>query len=135
MGNMEKISIEEVETFERLNAQLFQLHFDVTILSKKSPDAPLKKFKLGVINEKISTANKLLTDSYMPIKMFELFDEDELPSNSDVVLVLTQYIEALELWRSSHLVRRESSWYWDIKGEARIYADGPDMKYRANITQ
>jgi hypothetical protein len=131
MEKPRKLTVEEVQIYERLKQQLVQLYQDIGTLSKKAPDSPINKFKLGVINEKIATANKLLTNSFLPIEDFHLFDDSDLPSNSDVVLVLSQYLEALELWRTANIIRKESSWYWNTEGKIAIYAGNPDTNYRA----
>jgi len=58
--------------------------------------------KLGMINKVIASANDVLGSDYRPFQDFEAFDVDELPSNSDVVFVIAQYLEEIErycLWR------------------------------------
>ncbi len=65
-------------------------------LSKKKPNDPVNKFKLKFVNNLLSQANELLSEERYPDKDFRLFDEDDLPSNSDVVMMLTQYSHALD---------------------------------------
>jgi hypothetical protein len=93
----------DVDFFEKVKAQLKQLHNEVSALSKSKPDNPINKFKLGFINEKIGEANTILTGEFKPFKDFAVFNADELPSNSDVVMVLSQYLDCLEAWRSAHI--------------------------------
>ena len=40
----------EVELFEKINAQLVALHEEISALSKKSPNDGVNKFKLKLIN-------------------------------------------------------------------------------------
>lgn len=68
-------------------------------LSKKQPDGKVNKFKLGFINEKLADANGILGSQWKPLRTFEQFDVDDLPSNSDVVLILSQYTGALTRWQ------------------------------------
>ncbi len=131
MAKKNRLKIKDVETFERLNQQLSQLHEDINALSKKSPDNPINKFKLAIINEKLSVANSLLSEDFMPIEGFTQFNEADLPSNSDVVLILSQYLEALEAWRSANIVYVSNDYFWDTEQEAQIVSDDPSSNYRA----
>ena len=105
-----------------------QLSNDLEALSKKAPDAPVSKFKLNFINEKLRDANRFLAPPFKPIDGFEQFDDATLPSNSDVVMVLMQYLACLEQWRSAHVHKKSdalgSRWIWNVKGEA-ICAERP----------
>jgi hypothetical protein len=93
----------DVDFFEKVKAQLQQLNTEVGALSKSKPDNPINKFKLGFINEKLNEANTILTGEFKPFKDFTVFNADELPSNSDVVMVLSQYLDCLEAWRCAHV--------------------------------
>jgi hypothetical protein len=110
----------QVETFKRTLPQIEGLLEDINELSKKKPDGKLNEFKLKFINEKLRIANGLLTNEHTPLEGFSEFSSEDLPSNSDVVLVLSQYITALKRWQSlnSHAVGFER--YWNVKGGARI---------------
>ena len=79
---------------DHVRGQLNGLRSDMAELSKKKPDDAVNKFKLGVINSLIVEANAILNDR-QPIKDFQQFDEISLPTNSDVMVVLTQYVRAL----------------------------------------
>ena len=96
----------DVNFFEKVKAQLQQLHNEVSALSKSKPDNPINKFKLTFINEKLSEANTILTGEFKPFKDFTVFDETALPSNSDVVMILAQYLDCLEAWRCANIFCR-----------------------------
>jgi len=121
----------DVDFFEKVKAQLHQLHNEVSVLSKSKPDNPINKFKLGFINEKLCEANTILTGDFKPFKDFALFNADELPSNSDVVMVLSQYLDCLEAWRSANTQYDmvEFKWRWKIEGKEEIETAGPS-RYR-----
>ncbi len=53
----------------------------------------------------------------MPFKGFLKFDENDLPTNSDVVFVLTGYLGAFEKLRSDNIRMSLGRWYWEIDGE------------------
>ena len=97
---------EDIETLEKARGQLQAVHREISILSKKSPNDAVNVFKLGMINSIIVVANGLLGDSYTPLAGFEKFDEDDLPSTSDVAFVVAQYLEEIERFRSAHIVGR-----------------------------
>lgn len=78
-----------------IKSQLVGLRNDMAELSKKKPDDAVNKFKLTLINEVILSANELLGKGNLPLKGFEQFDVESLPTNSDVMMVLTQYVRAL----------------------------------------
>ncbi len=90
------------DSFERAHSQIEQLRNEVSVLSKNKPDNPINKFKLKLINEKLNEANALLTGGYKPFKDFTVFNEEDLPSNSDVVMILSQYLDSLKAWQRAH---------------------------------
>ena len=63
---------EEVNTFEKLQAQLEGLHTEISSLSKKSQNDALNKFKLKFVNQILSEANLLLGEKYKPFNDFDL---------------------------------------------------------------
>lgn len=85
----------DVERFERLAAQFSAFRTDIETLSKKKPDAALNPFKIQIANQLLSAANSFLGKERMPLQDFELFDESSVPTNSDVVVVFSQYRKAL----------------------------------------
>lgn len=108
----------DVDFFERLQSQIQKLHSEMSILAKGKPDNPINKFKLKIVNEKVQDANTILTDTFKPLAGFELFDETELPTNSDVVIVLSQYLQGLESWRSAHTIHdvTDFRYQWKVDG-------------------
>ena len=93
----------DVNSFEKARSQLEQLHNEISLLSKSKPDNPINKFKLSFINEVIAVANVILVGDFKPFRDFEVFDADELPTNSDVVMILSQYIDCLESFRCANI--------------------------------
>ncbi len=93
----------DIENLEKCLGKIEGFHTEMGALSKKSPDGPLNTFKLAFINRALADVNNLLGKEYRPFEDFDLFSEDALPTNSDVVLILAQYREALELYRAAHI--------------------------------
>ena len=105
-----------IETLEKTRGQLQAVHREISILSRKSPNDAVNAFKLRMINPIIVVANSLLGESYMPLAEFEEFDEDDLPSTSDVAFVVAQYLEEIGRFRSDHIVRDGSKRVYLLSG-------------------
>lgn len=108
----------EIKEFEKLKIQLEEMYKEISILSKKSPNSAINKFKLKLVNKLLSTANELLVDKYKPFDDFEVFEEVEMPSNSDVAMIVSQYIECLEKLKLDNVTMLSGTWYWLIEGKA-----------------
>lgn len=119
------VTTAQVATFDRLKSQLGALYDEISALSKKTPDGAINKFKLGILNEKLTEANELLGEDSKPSKQFTVFDVDSLPSNSDVVMMLSQYRDALETWRSGRVHKEGYEWEWNTDEGSSISTDRP----------
>jgi len=114
----------DVDEFKKILNQLEGLHLEISTLSKKSYTDALNLFKLKMTNQVIKRANKLLGKNYKPFDDFEQFEEDDLPSNSDVTLVLSQYINCMESLREENISSQieytmsgsVAKIYWSWKG-------------------
>lgn len=107
----------EISEFEALQGQLESFHQELTGLAKKNPNDSLNKFKLALVNSLLQRANDFLVKPRRPFKDFEQFDETAMPSNSDVLLVLSQYLSALEKLRADNISNHHGWWYWDAEGD------------------
>lgn len=110
----------EIDTFEKLQAQLEGLHTEISALSKKSQNDALNKFKLKFVNQLLSEANQLLGEKYKPFKDFLLFEENDMPTNCDVAMMLTQYLNCLEKLRADNIKKGDGYsqlWFWVIDGK------------------
>ena len=108
---------QEIDTFEKLSGQIIGIYEEISLLSKKSPNDAVNKFKLKFINKIISDSNVFLTEKYSPFNDFESFDEDDVPQNSDVVFILSQYLQCFEKLKADNVAIWHSTWCWRIKGE------------------
>src|SRR6266481_10108708 len=122
---------QDVDVFEKIKGHLRQLHNEVSALSKHKPDSLMNKFKLTFINEKLGEANAILVGEFKPFKEFFLFNVDELPTNSDVVMVLSQYLDCLEALRCANIRYSEldGNWYWKLEDKKQIETQ-PSSRYR-----
>jgi hypothetical protein len=121
-------SEKHIEEFEKTLSQIEALHDEISIISKKAPNDLLNKYKVGLVNTIISRANKLLRSDLLPFSDFKAFDVDELPSNSDVVVMLKQYMACLEKERENSIKVNFGDWYWVINGKETTLKTYPPKK-------
>ena len=110
----------DVDVFEKLSGQVLSVYDEISLLSKKNPNDAINKFKLKLINKLLQESNVFLTQKYKPFEDFALFDEDDIPQNSDVVFILSQYLQCFEKCRADNVVVYHGIWQWRLvpeKGE------------------
>ena len=105
-----------VDVFEKISGQLISIYEEISLLSKKSPNDAVNKFKLNFVNKLLAQSNEYLADKYRPFDDFEAFEEDDIPQNSDVVFILSQYLQCFEKLRSDNVVIRNGAWFWHVEG-------------------
>lgn len=122
----EKLKLEPatIQEFDTIRGQLQTFHNEISILSKKTPDGPLNKFKLGFINEVLKKATAILGDPYRPFAGFETFSEAEMPTTSDVGLILSQYLNSMGRFKADHTYKDGYTYYWHSRGDDKIVAGG-----------
>jgi len=116
---------EDVILFQKIELQIDGLYKEIGLLSKKNPNDVVNTFKLKFINQSLKDANYLL-GSIKPYADFDVFDIDEIPTTSDVVLMLEQYITALKSLKTKNTKYKdvESDWgtsiaqgFWVVDGK------------------
>jgi len=74
-------------------------------LSKKKPDAPLSLSKVKMVNRLLEPIHEVIKGE--PARPYlDLLDEDAVPQNSDVVLILSQVVAAMDAFKDRYH-------YWD----------------------
>src|SRR3546814_11612260 len=76
-------------------------HKEMSELSKKRQDGILNELKVRYINRLLAEAHAALGDD-PSLAFVELLNEDELPQNSDAVLVLGQWLAAMKQFKDRH---------------------------------
>jgi len=117
----------DVDRFEKLSGQLISVYEEMSFLSKKNPNDAVNKFKLKFINKLIEESNQFLSEKYRPFKEFDIFDEESIPNTSDVVFILSQYLQCFEKLRSDNVVLEIGTWYWKVKGDINDIVDTEGM--------
>ena len=118
---------EDIEKLEKVIGQLQGMHSETSILAKKSPNDSINPFKLSLINKVLGAANLVLGNSYKPIEHFDRFDSDDVPTSSDVTMVLSQYLEEVERYRSDNVVYA-GGWKYVVNGKTTEIPSGPPSK-------
>jgi hypothetical protein len=93
------------------------LHSEISALTKKSQNDALNKFKLKFVNQALEEANVILGKEYKPFANYDKFDENDLPTNSDVTMILGQYLNCMEKLRADNIYQKLGSWYWRVNGK------------------
>jgi hypothetical protein len=116
----------DVEDLEKVTGQLEGMHREISLLAKKSSTDGLNKFKLNMLNSALSSANKIMGNAYKPIDGFDVFDLDDVPSNSDATIVLAIYLEELERYRADNIVQMHmKKWKYVLQDEELIIISPP----------
>jgi hypothetical protein len=119
----------DVDQFEKLVGQLQSTYDEISLLSKKSPNDAVNKFKLKFINTLLKQANEFLGQKYKPFDYFMEFNEDDVPQNSDVAFILSQYLQCFEKLRADNVIMRSGDWCWAIEAEKGEKADERGFVY------
>ena len=91
------ITQEAVTQYELLCPLLSGIYGELQELSKKKPDTPLNNFKVKSINRVLEPIKELLKEENM-YPFLDVLDMDDMPTNSDVVLILSQYIKSMDIF-------------------------------------
>jgi hypothetical protein len=83
---------------ETLMPLLKAMASDFQDLAKKKPDGALTKGKVAIVNRLLHDLRSLLEDEPSAAYL-DLLDEEGLPQNSDVVLILGQFVAAMGSFR------------------------------------
>ncbi len=121
----------DVGKFELLEAQMKSLYSEIEKLVKKNPNDAINVFKLKLINGLLRDANEIFVNTKKPVIEFAEFDEKALPSNSDALVVLSQYLACLESYRDNNVAfdEAEQDWFWVVNGRTSDMPAARPRKY------
>ena len=110
----------KVEAYQA-SSDVFQgLIQEMRELSKKKPDATLSKNKVQILNRILTDISAVLDDE-PEAKYLDLLDDEQLPQNSDAVLVMVQHETALKAFKkryNKHFSSLGYTWVTDSSLEA-----------------
>ena len=96
-----KTTDEQVELYDTISRLLEAAFDEVKDFSKKKQDEPLNEKKVKIINRLLEKAKEVLKDE-PTVEFLDLLDENELPSNSDAVLTMSQFMSAMDKFHADH---------------------------------
>ena len=138
LHNLVAMTVDDIDKFEKVQGQLEGLLSEIAVLAKKSPNDGVNKFKLNFINKVLKEANNILEEEYIPLDSFSQFNEDDLPSNSDVTFILSKYLSCFEKLRADNIKedritaghRSRMGWVWIIDDEDTVLETAPPKKLK-----
>ncbi|GJM16891.1 MAG: hypothetical protein DHS20C13_22180 [Thermodesulfobacteriota bacterium] len=99
-------SEKEVKQYFVLMAMLAAQKKELDLLSRKKPDEALNPRKVMMVNRVLKPLNEIM--KHEPSYPFlDVLDDSELPTNSDVVLIISQYEKAIYQFRGKYFVKDE----------------------------
>jgi hypothetical protein len=104
---------EKAQTHDNMTPLLKAMYEEFKELSKKKPDSSVSKSKIKIVNRLLEKVRKILVDEES-IEFLDLLDEDDVPQASDVTLILSQYVAAMDAFHKQHYVWDGSNYKWFI---------------------
>jgi hypothetical protein len=112
----------QAETLELVSPILTAVVSEMRELSKKKQDGILSPLKVRSINRLLGDVQTALADD-PSTRYLDLLEEDELPQNSDAVLVLTQWEAAVAQYRDKHQGFDDvHHWVWKLSDGGELSA-------------
>lgn len=115
MNNEDVTTAERVAQYNALMPLLAAMFREFKELAKKKPDGALNKRKVEIVNRLLKNVLAIVEEE--PSRPYlDLLDEDDLPQNSDVVLMLSQFEAAMKAFHARYhrLDAGEISYQWHI---------------------
>lgn len=92
--------IQAVE-FDMLFAILDSVFNEIKELSKKKQDGALNELKVKMTNRVLNKVKSVLNDD-PTVEFLDLLDEEVFPTNSDAVLIISQFKAAMQQFKDKH---------------------------------
>lgn len=97
----QRTTTEKAERYEVMSPLLEAMFAEFKELSKKKPEGPISSQKIKVVNRLLESCREVL-ETEDSINFLDVIDEDDVPQNSDVVLMLSQYVAAMSTFKSKY---------------------------------
>lgn len=93
-----------IEDYKLLKDMLHSQKKEFDLLSKKKADGQLNPMKIKMVNRVLEPLKELCKQEQSH-KFLDTLNEDEMPTYSDVVLIISQYETALKEFSSKYYIR------------------------------
>lgn len=97
----ERTTPERASAYDALMPLLEAMFREFQELTKKKPDGVLSKKKVEIVNRLLRDIFSIVEEEASR-RYLDLLDEEELPQNSDVVLILGQCVAAMKSFHSKY---------------------------------
>lgn len=112
----------QAETLELASPILIAVVTEMRELSKKKQDGILSTLKVRSINRLLADVQSTLGDD-PSVRYLDLLEEEDLPQNSDAVLILAQWEAAVKQYKDKHQGYNTSSeWVWFLSDDGELPA-------------
>ena len=103
-----------IEDYELLNEMLSSLAHELRELSKKKQEGALNLTKVKMVNRVLKPLKEEILKNEPSQNFLDLLNEEEIPNNSDAVLIFSQYETALKEYKNKYYVRDPRNRYSNI---------------------
>jgi hypothetical protein len=104
---------EKAQTHDTMTPLLTAMYAEFKELSKKKPDSAVSKSKIKIVNRLLERVRIILSDEES-IGFLDMLDEDDVPLASDVTLILSQYVAAMNAFHGKYHGWNGSKKLWFI---------------------
>jgi hypothetical protein len=98
MQNNEITTSERADLHDTTMPLLNSMYGEFKDLAKKNPDSVVSKSKIGVVNRLLEKVRIVLEEDES-LHFLDLLDQDDVPQVSDVTLMLSQYVSAMDSFK------------------------------------
>lgn len=103
-----------VATFDMLSPMLDSALTEIREFAKRKPDGIVNPLKVKMLNQLLVEVKGILADEASSLYL-ELLDEELLPQNSDVVLILGRFRAAMSQFRAKYTFVDFGTTYWSTQ--------------------
>ena len=104
----------QAEQFEMLFPILDSVFNEIKELSKKKQDGALNELKVKMTNRVLTKVKSILNDD-PTVEFLDLLDEEVFPTNSDAVLIISQFKAAMSQYKEKHYGWTGSEYKWETE--------------------
>jgi hypothetical protein len=94
-------TLDRADSYDALMPLLAAMFREFQDLAKKKPDGVLNPRKVALVNRLLSAMQAIVKDE-PSAPYLDMLDEENLPQNSDVVLILGQFVAAMHSFHSKY---------------------------------
>lgn len=105
---------EKAQTHDTTTPLLRAMYVEFKELSKKKPDSAVSISKIKIVNRLLEKVKTVLSDEESN-NFLDLLNEDDVPQTSDVTLMLSQYVAAMDAFHEKYYGWDGKNHNWFIK--------------------